>query len=508
VSSIAPPPPDPKPGSGYARDASLAAVARIAPLAVQLIATPFVIASAGVGAYAVWALLTTTISLMLTADLGVVGIMQRYHSIARGRGDAAMGGRVTATVLATLLVILVIVTALGPWIADAVLSVIQVAPGVRDAAWDVFRNAGTLSVLQLIGLALSSYLAAHSRFGAVAIASLGARSVSVVALIVVLSQGAGLPGLVVVAYLDATVAITLGVIFCWRHLVQEVRRFVKRDELRELWAYSWRNQASAIGFVAQRESDIIMAAVLLPAAMQATVAASAQLAASLAFAPTVLLVPLFTRLSNLAGTSPPRAIAESQRAETTWFALALPFSAIALAIGPFFASAWLGPALPEVTGVMAILSLGFLLVLANSVRAVLVRSIGRPGIETKSFGALLLVKLAIGIPATIFFGIYGLAVSTVFASISGVAVMWLLSGRSVPNLVAGTLKLRTVTASIGALVVGLASSLLVVTLVADRWLQLLALIILAIALSASVAMRILGRSWRNPTQLPPLSERK
>jgi O-antigen/teichoic acid export membrane protein len=495
------PPSEPQAGSGYARDASLAAVARIAPLAVQLIATPFVIASAGVGSYAVWALLTTTISLMLTADLGVVGIMQRYHSMARGRGDAAMGGRVTATVLATLLAILALVTLLGPWIADAVLSVIQVDPGVRDAAWDVFRNAGTLSILQLIGLALSSYLAAHSRFGAVAIASLGARSISVVALVVVLSQGAGLPGLVIAAYLDAAVAITLGTIFCWRHLVKEVRRFVRRDELRELWAYSWRNQASAIGFVAQRESDVIMAAILLPVALQATVAASAQLAASLAFAPTVLLVPLFTRLSNLAGTSPARAITESQRAETTWFSLALPFSAVALAVGPFFASAWLGPALPDVTGVMAILSLGFLLVLANSVRAVLVRSIGRPGIETTSFVALLIVKLAIGIPATIFFGIYGLAVSTVFASAAAVAVMWILSSRTVPSLTAGSLRMKTLTTSITALAVGVASSLLLLTFVTDRWLQLVALIVLAIALAVGAAAVILGPLWhRSPPQ--------
>ena len=486
----------PASNSGYARDASLAAVARIAPLAVQLVATPFVIASAGVGAYAVWALLTTTISLMLTADLGVVGIMQRYHSIARGRGDAAMGGRVTATVLATLLVILALVTLLGPWIADGVLSVIQVAPDVRDDAWEVFRNAGTLSVLQLIGLALSSYLAAHSRFGAVAVASLGARFVSVIALVVVLSQGAGLPGLVIAAYLDAGVAIILGIIFCWRHLVREVRGFVRKDELKELWSYSWRNQASAVGFVAQRESDVIMAAVLLPAALQATVAASAQLAATLAFAPTVLLVPLFTRLSNLAGTSPSAAVAESQRAETTWFTLALPFSAIALAVGPFFASAWLGPKLPDVTGIMAILSLGFLLVLANSVRAVLVRSIGKPGIETISFGALLLVKLAVGIPATIYFGIYGLAVSTVFASLAGVAVMWVVSRRSVADLVAGTVKLRTVAASVAALAIGLAASLVLVAAIPDRWLQLLALALLAAALSLGAATWILGRFWK------------
>jgi O-antigen/teichoic acid export membrane protein len=482
-------------GSGYARDAVLAAAARIAPLGVQLIATPFVIASAGIGSYAVWALLTTTINLLLTADLGVVGIMQRYHGIARGREDWAMGGRITATVLAVLFLLLVVVTALGPWIADAALAVVQVAPDVRDAAWNVFRHAGTLSVLQLIGLALASYLAAHSRFVGVAVASLGARLVFVAALVVVLTGSGGLDGLVVAAYVDASAGILLGLVLCRRHLVKEVRHLARRDELAELWSYAWRNQASAIGFVAQRESDVIMAAIMLPAALQATIASSAQLAAAVALAPTVLLVPLFTRLSIQAGRSRASAVKEAGVAEGNWFSLAIPFAAVVLAVTPFFAAAWLGPALPHVAGVTALLLLGFLVVLANPVKATLVRAIGAPGLETLSYGALLLVKLGVGIPATLLLGIYGLAGSTVLASLVAVACLWWLARRSVPGLVAGRVQRRSVITGLAVLTVGAPASALISATVGDRWLQVAALAGLGMFLA--VTALLIGRPRRS-----------
>lgn len=489
---------DPPGAPGYARDAALAALARIAPLAVQLIATPFVIASAGVPAYAVWALVMTTINLMLTADLGVVGIMQRYHGIARGRGDSAMGGRITATVLAVLLALLVVVTALGPLIADAVVAVVQIGPGVRSEAWTMFRNVGTLAVLQLVGLALGSYLAAHSRFAAAAAVSLTARLASAVAIVIALVNSAGLDGLLVAAYVDAGLAVLLGVAFCWRHLLTEVRRVVRVDELKELWSYAWRNQASAIGFVAQRESDVIMAAIMLPAALQATVAASAQLSAAVALAPTVLLVPLFTRLSTLAGGSRAAAVEESRRAETTWFSLALPFGAVVLATAPFIAAAWLDPALPHVTGVTALLVLGFLIVLANSVRAILVRAVGSPGIETVSYASLLVVKLAVGVPATLLFGIYGLAASTVVASLAAVAVMWWVSRRRVDGLTPGTVRPWSVIVAVAVLACGIPACLLIAGFVDDRWVRLVLFVVVAgvlAGIAGIVAVRT-GRAGR------------
>lgn len=456
----------------YAGNAGLAAIGRIAPLAAQLIATPFIIAAFGVDSYAVWAILATTISLMLTADLGVVGIMQRYHSVARANEDVHQGGRITATVLLFLLMLLILLTLLGPWIADFLVAIIQIAPGLTDSAWLVFRYAGTLAVMQLIALALTAYLAAHNRFLASAVSSLAARTLFVIALVIVISGKYGLEGLVFASFVDGIAAIVIAGAMCWKHIVFEVRGLVKKSELKELWSYSWRNQASALGFVAQRESDVLMAAIMLPAAFQATIAASAQLAAAAAFAPTIALIPLFTSLSGQSARSTSDAKKSAEGAEFNWFTLILPLSAIVLSIGPFATVAWLGPKLPDLLPVMALLLAGFLIVLANSVRAVFVRAIGKPGIETSSYMWLLLTKIAIGVPATLIFGIYGLAASTVLASLIGVIVMWRLTLFSGVSMTRPAIKAKTVFVTVGALVACLALSLLIFGSVDNRIIQL------------------------------------
>ena len=466
----------------YAGNAGLAAIGRIAPLAVQLIATPFIIAAFGVDSYAVWAILATTISLMLTADLGVVGIMQRYHSVARANEDVRQGGRITATVLLLLFALLVLLTLLGPWIADFLVAVINIGPGLSDSAWFVFRYAGTLAVMQLIALALTAYLAAHNRFLASAVSSLAARTLFVIAIVVVISGNYGLEGLVIASFIDGIAAIVIAGAMCWKHLVFEVRGLVKKSELKELWSYSWRNQASALGFVAQRESDVLMAAIMLPAAFQATVAASAQLAAAAAFAPTIALIPLFTNLSELSATSTKKANNAAQVAEKHWFTLVIPFSALVLAIGPFATAAWLGPELPDLLPTMALLTAGFLVMLANSVRAVYVRAIGKPGIESSSYLWLFLSKLALGIPATLIWGIYGLAASTLISSMVSVFVMWRLTSRGETKVNTPQLMRSTMAFSFLFLAIGLIGSNAIWVLIDSRVLQLLSFVLFGIAL--------------------------
>jgi O-antigen/teichoic acid export membrane protein len=491
------------PARNYAKFAVLAAAARIAPLAVQLIATPFVLSTEGVGVYAVWALLMTTIGLMLTADLGVVSIMQRYHGIARGEKNPAYGGRITATVLIALLSVLAIVSLAGPLIADGVLAIVQVAPGLHEQAWIVFRNAGTLAVLQLVGLAFSAYLAAHNMFIKVAVASIGARSVLVAGIVVALSMHLGLVGLLIAAYADAIAAIVLGAVFARKHLLNEVRGPVNRRELKDLWGYAWKNQVSALGYVAQRESDVVIAALLLPAALQATVAATAQLAAAAAFAPTVALVPLFTSLSVRAANDVPGALREATNAEANWARIIWPFCGLMLGLGPFLAAAWLGPELLDVAPVMLLLSVGFLLVLLNGVRSQLVRALGYPGIESQSFLWLIAVKVTVGIPATLLLGIYGLAISTVIAAAVGVVVLRLKLHRRIPGFKVKQVGQADRLLAVATLVLSGTVSALVHVGLPDRWIQFGALLVWATLCSLGTLLVVRHKSNRSELRTEP-----
>lgn len=467
--------------SGYARDALLAAASRMAPLGVQLASAPFLLSHLSPGGFAAWTLTMTTINLFLSADLGVVGIMQRYHGIAIGRGDSALGGRVTATVLTVLGALLVVLAVAGPWISDAILHVVDLPAESADDAGLLFRHAGALAALQLTALALSSYLAAHSRFLAVAAASIIARAVLAGGIVVAVVSGTGLRGLLLAAYADAVVAVLVTAFLCRKHLVREVRGLARAAELSELWAYSWRNQASAFGFIAQRELDVLMAGILLPTAAWVSVSAVAPLAAAASLAPAVLLTPLFTRLSVRAGESLPAAAAEAEAAERAWRSLLLPFGALVVVILPFAAAAWLGPAVDDVVPLTALLSAGFVLSLAGLVRAMAARAVGSPGLETRAYAVLVTVKVVVGTALVLLFGVYGLAAATIVAgasflvSITRATRKRQIMGRTPPpsaRLTAGTALLALACGSAAAAVHNL---------VDGRLAQLVLLVVIAVA---------------------------
>lgn len=487
-------------GSGsYRRDALLAAVSRMAPLVVQLLATPLVLGELGRDAYAAWALTMTTINLLLTADLGVVGIMQRYHGVARGRGDSELPGRITASVLLVLGVILAIVTLAGPWIADLVLALVPFPEAVSGDARMLFQNAGTLASLQLIALALSSYLAAHSRFVAAAGLSLGARLVLVIAILVALAGHHGLHGLLIAAYADACAAILLGLWLCRTHLTTEVRQFTTRVESRELWSYAWRNQASALGFVAQRELDVIMAGILLSTASLASMSAAAPLTAAVCLAPSVLLAPLFTRLSVQAGADPALLGDEATRAERAWLALVLPFSALVLAVLPLAAATWLGPQLVQVAELSALLSAGFLLSLVNGVRAILVRAAGHPGIESRAYLAHAVVKIVAGTAIALTFGVVGLATAGILAAATSLVVLRRGAGRLVPSTVS-TMPPMTAWVMAGGLLVGCGTAAWLVSAAGTGRPTTLALLAAVAVVGVAVIIVVGRRSSTDPVR--------
>lgn len=408
----------------YARDAGMAAAARLLPFGVQLAATPFVVGSLGAGGYALWALLATTINLLLTADLGVVGVMQRYTSIHRGSGDAAAAARVTTTVLAVLLALLALALVLAPWLGGLGVAVVEVPDGLRPQARFLFSCAGVIAVLHLLSLALSGHLAGVERFGAVLAVSAAARTVLVVGTAAALLGGWGLRGLVLAAGADALVAVCVAAVLTRRHLATAFRGVLGRAELADVWAFAWRNQLSGLGFMAQRELDVLIAGVLLPAASIGAVAAAAQSSAAAALFPLVFLTPLFSRLSTVVGQRDAGALTGAARgAQESWLGVVVPYAAVVVAVVPFAVPAWAGEDLPGAAGLAALLLLGLVATLSVAVLATLVRACGHPGAEAGAYAGYAVSKVALGIPMALAWGTWGLAASTLVASAVFVAVL-------------------------------------------------------------------------------------
>lgn len=468
--------------SSYRANAAYAAINRLAPIAVQLVAAPFIIREFGSAVFAIWALLATTMSLMLSADFGVVGLMHRYHSVAKVRNDERFAGRITVSVLLFLLVLLLVFILVGPAIANVLTEVFIIPNALRSEAWLVFRFTGPLAVIQLLGLALSAYLMAHQRFFAVAVSSIVARTIFALAIVFVLVTDSGLLGLLGAVALDAVASMTITAAASWRHLAFEARGLLSSSELRELWRYAWRNQISALGFIAQRESDILIAAFLLSPAYQATVAASVQLASAVVLAPSILLLPLFTNLSGLSERDEQSVVDATQKAESLWLQMLIPFGIVTVVVLPTLSSTWLAAELQDFVPVMTLMSFAFTVGLLNAVRATYVRAIALPGLEARSYLVMIIVKIALAIPLVLAFGVTGLVISTLLATAFAVFNLWKNTLSLLPRVSLPKLRSQSWFTSLLVLVISVGAVGVITAIVSEPLILAIALTITAITL--------------------------
>lgn len=418
----------------FAVDATLVAASRTAPVLVPLIFTPLVVGSFGVGLYAVWAILMTLIGILQNADLGFTAVMQRYHSRYLGGDDAEAGYRLTTTVLLAVVAVAVVVGLAGTLLAEPLVAMLDLPPDVRADAVRLLSPVGVFAGMQLIALALGGYLGGHARFLAAALSSLGARAGLAVILWLTLSFSWGVAGLIAASAVDAALAVVLAAGVSWRHLSRCFRGVMRGQELRELWSFGWRSQVSTLGFLAQRESDVLLATVLLPVAAVGSIAAAAQSSIAVALFPTILLMPLVTRIAygSIAGLEDGVRIAIAANRE--WARLYPLYAGVMLgALGPAVA-AWLGGALPDSPVLAVLIAAGMMCFLPGSVVIVTARSLGMPGIETSAYLALVLVKVALGVAGALLLGAVGLALSTFAASIAADIVVALRVRRAFPSL--------------------------------------------------------------------------
>jgi O-antigen/teichoic acid export membrane protein len=390
---------------------------------VPIAFTPFVLGAFDREVYALWAVLMTVIGILQNTDMGVTSVMQRFHSHYRGVGDEAAARRLTGSVMLAVVALAIVLGALGPLVAQLLVGVIHPPAALVDDALALLRPAGLFAGLQLIALALTGYLGGHARFGAAALSSLGARAVLAAMLVLTLTLGWGVTGLVLASAADAIVAVLLAVAATWRHLVGSIRSLLSRAELREVWAFAWRSQLSTAGFLAQRELDVLLATLLLPLPVIGAVAAGAQSSIAVSLFPTIFLVPLVTRIGYAAGRDRALAIATVHEADAEWRRLYPVYAGVVLGVlGPAVA-AWVGPALPLSPVLAVLIAAGMMAFLPGFVLVLAARALGRPGVETSAYVVLVAVKIVLGVAGALLFGPIGLAASTVFASIAAQIVL-------------------------------------------------------------------------------------
>lgn len=419
-------------------------ISQSTPLIASVCLTPFVVAHLGLAGYGVWALVMSAVTILRSLDAGIGQGVARYVALRVGKADESGAARMAWLGLAAMAALSGPLLA-GLWLAAPLLTHLSVFKSMGDPrALSVIHHGGVLVVLALVANVPTGVLQGHGRFRATAAAALAGQVVNAVLVVAVLARGGGLVTLLLANAGGAGCGLLFSLALCSRHLARAARSGSLADA-RELWAYGWRIQLTGASSLVNLEADALIVACFLPARFVGYYALGATIAGALREAPIWSLAPMYAALAQAAGRSRNEALSLFHLLQETWFDVVAIYVGATLVAAPAMALIWV----PTPGGVSA--AVAVLLVVGNSVNLYtgmasgLVRALGRPGLETRYVVLVTTVNVALTVPLTMAFGIYGVvggtAAGQVLGSLAFVAIMRRNVGvRTLPRWGGGRLK--------------------------------------------------------------------
>jgi O-antigen/teichoic acid export membrane protein len=329
------------------RNTVFGVIARFAQVATRLITIPIVIAHLGLGGYGIWSILMTTAAYMRFGSVGVKSAFQKYVAEATGNGDYEKANTLLSTGCAAMLVLSVAVLIPVAWCSTALARAAGVPPEFLHAAAKSISVLALIMVLSNVGSVYEAIVTGGHRIDLARNFATFFTVAEAIAIVVLLHFGYGL-----FAMASVMAASEVGFILCCyvssKKILPQVRVsrvFVSAKALPELFRF-----AGSYQLVNLLE---VLYASILPVAMLRVFGANAagiyaiaiRLVSSAAMLSEAFLVPI---LSGGAMVHASGSHERMQRLITKSFKISLGLSLFPLAFiatfGPTMVFAWTGEA--------------------------------------------------------------------------------------------------------------------------------------------------------------------
>lgn len=408
------------PPAHVAGGAAWSVAGKLAPMAVTLFLTPYVLHGLGVVRYGLFILTSTIVGFLATVDGGIKGTAQRYFGVYAGSGDTANLTRTLLTLLLVISVFGVAVSSAGWVLAPPIVSLLKMPARYRAQTVFLFRTLGVLLTFSFIHNLFVAILAAFNRFAVIVKMGFVMNLMWAAGLVATVHYHWGLWGVTGVFLAQQLMLIMTIMPFSLRHVSLSQAGLLSRAELKSFLSFGLRVQVSNMSSLINLEFDTITIGVGLSVRSTSIYNAGSNYAQNIASIAAAALPPVQTALANTYGRAGRDATyAQYRRFQHLWVGVLTGLLACAAAAAWFGVVAWLGNDFSTGGFAAMIVLLGLGAVLTTSMLTVYCTVIGEPGLQSRYGVMSVLVNIALTVPLVLL-GSLGVAAATTVGQMAGV----------------------------------------------------------------------------------------
>lgn len=394
--------------------------AQLAPLALNLVLTPFVIHGLGISRFGLYILATSIADFLGTFDGGLYSSSQRYFAVYAGAGDRRSTSRLCLSLTAAVLVLGAIMAALLTLLAPALLTLFRVPESLRGEGQFLLRTLGVVIALELLRGVFAAILNARQRFAVSSLTTIGQYGIYAVGVIATVDNGWGLRGIAVTLLVQTGLSTLVLAVAARRYLSLPHLRFLPRAELLDFWRYASRAQIAGLSDLINLQSDSMIIGGFLNVQSVTFYSSGRNFASQLRSLPWNAIAPAASMLGSTFGQRGPEAVlVQFARLQRLWVQACSGWIAVAAGAAYFGVTQWLGPGFRLAGVVSIVLLVGYLFRLWAGMMTVYCQTVGHPELEARYGLVSVLVNLVLTLALVIPFGVLGVVAATAAGQLVG-----------------------------------------------------------------------------------------
>lgn len=407
-------------GSALLRGGGWNTGAQLAPLAVNLVLTPYVIHGLGVQRFGLYILATSIADFLGTFDGGLYSSSQRYFAVYAGKDDRRSTSRLCLSMMIGVLLVGAAMAALLIPTAPALVSLFHVPPLLRQEGRFLLQALAIVIALELMRGVFAAILNARQRFGLSSMTTIGQYGVYTVGVVATVQNGWGLRGIAVTLLVQTALSTVVLAVGARRYLAWSQMRFMPRRELADFLRYASRAQVAGLSDLINLQSDSMIIGGFLNVQSVAFYSSGRNFASQMRSLPWNAIAPAASLLGHTYGERGPAAVLDEFRhLQRMWVQACSGWIAVAAAAAYFGVTQWLGPGFRLAGIVAVVLLVGYLFRLWAGMMTVYCQTVGHPELEARYGIVSVVVNLALTLALVVPFGVLGVVVATALGQLVG-----------------------------------------------------------------------------------------